>query len=747
MLRALKQAHYTPQNLGHAGLGLTHYCHFTSPIRRYPDLVCHRALLSAIGGGEEPPLARTLEEAGSWCSARERDAMVLERDADGVARCFLLERELFEEGFDRAFEGEVTGLIGSGAFVRFGEPGGPATHEGFLPGPAHPRRLVGAQRAGHDPPQRRGRRDPDGRSGERPRRAGRGAARARRSGTGGAPSRNLGRSAVMRIRSVLLLVLVLLAVPSAASAAVRQAVPDGGATTGPCDAGAPCTLQEAVAGAAADDTVRVASGTYDLASTLDATAGGIVIEAESVVAPPLLQWSGSPDASAVTLSGTGQTLRGLRVTGTLNSAAVLVRADAPGANATLDRLQVRATGEGATGVALRDGTVRDSTVTALGAGAIAATVSGAVTGSTLVAEGSAARALFTSTLFFGGDAAVTVRSTILRGDVSGWDAAVYDTDVDEATQASADVAHSSYGAGRLRTLTVSANGSATVTEGAGNVTTVGPLLAGLPGGLDLRQLRGSPTIDAGTTAGLPADTDFDGDPRVFGAAIDIGADEYLPPPLASIQTIVVDDTDAVINGLVTPRGSDSSWRLEIGRTTAYDATVFGGAIVPKSVESQSVSAPVGGLRPATTYHARLVAVSAKGTTFGPDTTFRTLASPGARQTAEVPKLTRARLTSTKVRRGKLAGLRLTSSVAGNVQVVVSRLERGRRKGKACVTATKRCTATVRLIGISRKVLPGANGPLPIATTKLRKGRYRLTLTVVGSTGKRSKPVNLALRIT
>jgi ribonuclease R len=133
VLRALQQAHYTPQNLGHAGLGLTHYCHFTSPIRRYPDLVCHRALLSAIGGGEDPPLAQPLEEAGIWCSARERGAMVLERDADRVAQCFLLERELFEQGFDREFAGEVTGLVGSGAFVRFGEPDGPATHEGFLP--------------------------------------------------------------------------------------------------------------------------------------------------------------------------------------------------------------------------------------------------------------------------------------------------------------------------------------------------------------------------------------------------------------------------------------------------------------------------------------------------------------------------------------------------------------------------------------------------------------------------------------
>jgi ribonuclease R len=120
VLRSLKQAYYSPRNLGHAGLHSSAYCHFTSPIRRYPDLVCHRALLSAIGGGEQAPRAGELVELGAWSSERERDAMTLERDADDVARCFALERMLFEHGPDQLFAGEITGLISAGAFIAFG---------------------------------------------------------------------------------------------------------------------------------------------------------------------------------------------------------------------------------------------------------------------------------------------------------------------------------------------------------------------------------------------------------------------------------------------------------------------------------------------------------------------------------------------------------------------------------------------------------------------------------------------------
>ena len=133
VLRSLKQARYHPQNLGHSGLASTAYCHFTSPIRRYPDLVVHRALLKELGVSDEP-LPAELDELAEHASAREREAAGLEYRADDICLAWLLESELFERGWDEPFEGEIIGLIGSGLFARFGD-----VFEGFLPA----RRLAG----------------------------------------------------------------------------------------------------------------------------------------------------------------------------------------------------------------------------------------------------------------------------------------------------------------------------------------------------------------------------------------------------------------------------------------------------------------------------------------------------------------------------------------------------------------------------------------------------------------------------
>jgi ribonuclease R len=127
VLRSLKQARYDSRNLGHSGLASTAYCHFTSPIRRYPDLVVHRALLRELGVADES-VPGDLPELADHLSARERAAAGVEYAANAICLAWLLDATLFERGWETAFEGEIIGLIGSGLFVRFGD-----VFEGYLP--------------------------------------------------------------------------------------------------------------------------------------------------------------------------------------------------------------------------------------------------------------------------------------------------------------------------------------------------------------------------------------------------------------------------------------------------------------------------------------------------------------------------------------------------------------------------------------------------------------------------------------
>jgi ribonuclease R len=120
-LRSMQQAYYHPQNIGHFGLALRSYAHFTSPIRRYSDLIVHRALVSGHGWGDDG-LSRhdieTLEETAQHVSETERRSMAAERDTtDRYLAAYLAERVGSE------FGGRISGVQRFGAFVKLDETG------------------------------------------------------------------------------------------------------------------------------------------------------------------------------------------------------------------------------------------------------------------------------------------------------------------------------------------------------------------------------------------------------------------------------------------------------------------------------------------------------------------------------------------------------------------------------------------------------------------------------------------------
>ena len=111
MLRSLKQAMYSPDNVGHFGLAYEHYTHFTSPIRRYPDLLVHRAIKAVLGGGKYTP-AGSWEDIGLHCSATERRADEATRDVENWLKCFFMKEHIGEE-----FEGTISAVTAFGIFV------------------------------------------------------------------------------------------------------------------------------------------------------------------------------------------------------------------------------------------------------------------------------------------------------------------------------------------------------------------------------------------------------------------------------------------------------------------------------------------------------------------------------------------------------------------------------------------------------------------------------------------------------
>ncbi|SHK50819.1 ribonuclease R [Thermocrinis minervae] len=115
-LRSMKRAVYSPHNLGHFGLASEHYAHFTSPIRRYPDIVVHRLLKDSLMGREPTYDIEELEQMGQYLSMREWLAEEVERTAIDLLKARYMKAHVGE-----VFEGIITGLIPAGFFVEIKE--------------------------------------------------------------------------------------------------------------------------------------------------------------------------------------------------------------------------------------------------------------------------------------------------------------------------------------------------------------------------------------------------------------------------------------------------------------------------------------------------------------------------------------------------------------------------------------------------------------------------------------------------
>jgi ribonuclease R len=127
VLRAQSQAEYSPLNTGHFGLHLKRYAHFTSPIRRYADLVIHRALIDALNIGQEPTMdfePANLEQIATQISQSERRSMAAERDTKDRLIAHYLSDKVGAE-----FNARINGVVGAGIFVTLSETGA----DGFIP--------------------------------------------------------------------------------------------------------------------------------------------------------------------------------------------------------------------------------------------------------------------------------------------------------------------------------------------------------------------------------------------------------------------------------------------------------------------------------------------------------------------------------------------------------------------------------------------------------------------------------------
>ena len=300
---------------------------------------------------------------------------------------------------------------------------------------------------------------------------------------------------------------------------------------------------------------------------------------------------------------------------------------------------------------------------------------------------------------------------------------------------------------------------------------VDPLLAALAdnGGPTMTQALepNSPALDAvpATGAGCAA-TDQRGVSRPQGTACDIGAYEHAPPDVTTGAATGISTSAATIQGQVVPNARSTTYHSEFGPTTAYGSSTAS-RDAGAGVTAVSAGEPIGGLAPATTYHYRLLASNAEGTTAGLDRTFTTLALPGGGGAPPVflaaslsPRVfavdthgSAETLVSARAKKGTT--FRYTLSENARVLFTIERVLPGRKVGHACrkqTSANRHRRACKRVLRAGRFAVTARAGVNThrfsgrIGRRSLVPGSYRATLAATDAAGKVSKPKQLTFKV-
>lgn len=449
------------------------------------------------------------------------------------------------------------------------------------------------------------------------------------------------------LRALVLLVILPVAAPAAGAAPLPRVVAPGATRTSwPCVPAAPCRLQWAVETAASGETVQLLPGTYDFVPEaehpLQVPAGVTVERLPGGRGHPLIEQA-TPFAScscATVALAAGSVLRDIDVT----QAAAPLPGGGWALRATLGSVVERAKLRGVVGAVsiyeaeakeAASGGLRDtlalsedpggaesvavSVVDALGTAPSELVPAGAhLDNVTAIAHGPGGVALRVEAA--AAPASLTATNTLAHGDRA--DVKLRSPEGEPATVPAA-AAFFEHSALRSAAHRVREGGNSVLRQT--RTQTGEPLFAG-PG--DYREAYGSPTLDAGAPDNASGPYDLAGEPRVSGAAVDIGAYEFpsVPPGAGAGAAASVTATSVMLSGSVNLNGSPGAWYVNYGASTLYGQRSRAATLGPIGAPTV-LSTTVSGLSPSTTYHFQVVAVDPFGEAAGADGTFTTLRAP------------------------------------------------------------------------------------------------------------------------